>query len=182
MCGQCVNGPLWTSPHEELQSCIATSRRRTSSMWRLCSPEPPGHSGPRILRPRSVVAASCGLESWPWSVASRKLAQRRNVLGAFYYYYYYYYAHMLMFCSTVACAASLLSSSMATGFTCSRPSAANISSPLHVVVMHNHGSRESSQKSYRQLCRDTGLSIVNVPAENALGLIGLCEYLLSAPF
>lgn len=38
------------------------------------------------------------------------------------------------------------------------------------------------KKSYKQLCRDMGLSIVNEPAEHALGLIELYEYLKSSPF
>lgn len=38
------------------------------------------------------------------------------------------------------------------------------------------------KKSYKQLCRDMGLSIVNEPAEHALGVIELYEYLKSSPF
>jgi cytochrome c oxidase subunit 5b len=38
------------------------------------------------------------------------------------------------------------------------------------------------KKNYKQLCRDMGLSIVNEPAEHALGIIELYEYLKSSPF
>merc|ERR1719183_1043949 len=38
------------------------------------------------------------------------------------------------------------------------------------------------KKSYKQLCRDMGLSIVNQPAEHMMGLIELYEYLKSSPF
>jgi len=36
--------------------------------------------------------------------------------------------------------------------------------------------------SYKQLCRDMGLTVMNEPAEHALGLIELYEYLKSSPF
>merc|ERR1719267_230638 len=38
------------------------------------------------------------------------------------------------------------------------------------------------KKSYKQLCRDMGLSTVNAPAEHVLGIIELYEYLKSSPF
>jgi len=38
------------------------------------------------------------------------------------------------------------------------------------------------KKSYKQLCRDMGLTIVNEAAENILGVIELYEYLKSSPF
>lgn len=38
------------------------------------------------------------------------------------------------------------------------------------------------KKSYKQLCRDMGLSIVNEQAENLLGIVELYEYLKSSPF
>merc|ERR1719191_2084828 len=38
------------------------------------------------------------------------------------------------------------------------------------------------KKSYAQLCRDMGLTIVNTQAENVLGIIELYEYLKSSPF
>merc|ERR1712025_1093697 len=38
------------------------------------------------------------------------------------------------------------------------------------------------KKSYKQLCRDMGLTIVNEHAENVLGIIELYEYLKSSPF
>eukprot|EP00933_Yihiella_yeosuensis_P053973 TRINITY_DN522_c0_g1_i1.p1 TRINITY_DN522_c0_g1~~TRINITY_DN522_c0_g1_i1.p1 ORF type:complete len:268 (+),score=66.80 TRINITY_DN522_c0_g1_i1:73-876(+) len=38
------------------------------------------------------------------------------------------------------------------------------------------------KKSYKQLCRDMGLTIVNEQAENILGVIELYEYLKSSPF
>jgi len=38
------------------------------------------------------------------------------------------------------------------------------------------------KKSYKQLCRDMGLSIVNQPAEHMMGVIELYEYLKSSPF
>jgi len=38
------------------------------------------------------------------------------------------------------------------------------------------------KKSYKQLCRDMGLTIVNEAAENILGIIELYEYLKSSPF
>merc|ERR1719183_2176114 len=38
------------------------------------------------------------------------------------------------------------------------------------------------KKSYKQLCRDMGLSIVNEPAEHMIGLLELYEYLKSSPF
>lgn len=38
------------------------------------------------------------------------------------------------------------------------------------------------KKSYKQLCRDMGLTIVNEPMEHWLGLIELYEYLKSSPF
>mmetsp|Transcript_3978 Transcript_3978/g.4553 ORF Transcript_3978/g.4553 Transcript_3978/m.4553 type:complete len:154 (+) Transcript_3978:35-496(+) len=37
------------------------------------------------------------------------------------------------------------------------------------------------KKSYKQLCRDMGLTIVNEAAENILGVIELYEYLKSSP-
>merc|ERR1712060_592103 len=38
------------------------------------------------------------------------------------------------------------------------------------------------KKSYKQLCRDMGLTIVNEAAEHILGIIELYEYLKSSPF
>jgi len=38
------------------------------------------------------------------------------------------------------------------------------------------------KKTYQQLARDMGLSIVNAPAENMIGLLELYEYLKSSPF
>merc|ERR1719375_1566258 len=38
------------------------------------------------------------------------------------------------------------------------------------------------KKSYKQLCRDMGLTTVNAPAEHVLGIIELYEYLKSSPF
>merc|ERR1719454_972641 len=38
------------------------------------------------------------------------------------------------------------------------------------------------KKSYAQLCRDMGLTIVNTQAEHVLGIIELYEYLKSSPF
>merc|ERR1712098_399011 len=38
------------------------------------------------------------------------------------------------------------------------------------------------KKSYQQLCRDMGLTIVNEAAEHLLGVIELYEYLKSSPF
>merc|ERR1712066_108251 len=38
------------------------------------------------------------------------------------------------------------------------------------------------KKSYKQLCRDMGLTIVNEGAEHILGIIELYEYLKSSPF
>merc|ERR1712232_916627 len=38
------------------------------------------------------------------------------------------------------------------------------------------------KKSYAQLCRDMGLTIVNQQAEHVLGIIELYEYLKSSPF
>merc|ERR1711982_194271 len=38
------------------------------------------------------------------------------------------------------------------------------------------------KKSYAQLCRDMGLTIVNTQAEHMLGIIELYEYLKSSPF
>jgi len=38
------------------------------------------------------------------------------------------------------------------------------------------------KKSYKQLCRDMGLTIVNEKAEHILGIIELYEYLKSSPF
>lgn len=38
------------------------------------------------------------------------------------------------------------------------------------------------KKSYKQLCRDMGLTPVNAAAENVLGIIELYEYLKSSPF
>lgn len=38
------------------------------------------------------------------------------------------------------------------------------------------------KKSYKQLARDMGLSIVNTPAEHMMGLLELYEYLKSSPF
>lgn len=38
------------------------------------------------------------------------------------------------------------------------------------------------KKSYQQLCRDMGLTIVNQQAEHVLGIIELYEYLKSSPF
>ena len=38
------------------------------------------------------------------------------------------------------------------------------------------------KKSYKQLCRDMGLTTVNEAAEHILGIIELYEYLKSSPF
>jgi cytochrome c oxidase subunit 5b len=38
------------------------------------------------------------------------------------------------------------------------------------------------KKSYKQLCRDMGLSIVNEKTEHVLGIVELYEYLKSSPF